>query len=113
MTGAGPLDRLVQFRRRSLAQGPFGQVDAWADYGVPQPASKSDLSDGERWRAGEVQAHVTTRFLVRWNALTDGLTPVDRLVCDGREYEIVGIKEGAGRRQWLEITCAARIDASP
>jgi SPP1 family predicted phage head-tail adaptor len=113
MNAAGPLDRLVQFRRLSLAPGPFGQVETWADYGLPHPAAKRDMTDGERWRAGEVQAHVTTRFVVRWSPFTSAIVPQDRLTCDDREYEIVGVKEGEGRRQWVEITCAARNDASP
>jgi SPP1 family predicted phage head-tail adaptor len=108
--GGGALDRLVQFRRLSLSQGPFGQVEAWADHGLPHPAAKRDVSDAERQRAGEVQAHVTTRFQVRWSPVTAGITPKDRLVCEGRTYDITGIKEMDGRRQWLELTCAARVD---
>jgi SPP1 family predicted phage head-tail adaptor len=111
MPAAGLLDRMVQFRRRTLSDGPLGQVETWANHGQPIPAEKHDLSDGERWRAGEVQAHVTTRFKLRWSAFTAGLTPRDRLTFEGREFDISGIKEPPGtRRQWLEITAAARID---
>jgi SPP1 family predicted phage head-tail adaptor len=110
MNGAGSLDRLVQFRRFTVSSGAFGATETWADHGVEHPASRRDISDGERWRAGEVQAQVTTRFIVRWSAFTSAITPKDRLVCEGRTYEIVGIKEGSGRRQWIEITCAARND---
>jgi head-tail adaptor len=110
MTGAGPLDRIVQFRRAARGTDGFGATDAWADHGAPHPAAKRDMSDGERWRAGEVQAHVTTRVLMRWSPFTASITPKDRLICDDLEYEIVGIKEAEGRRQWLEITCARRSD---
>jgi head-tail adaptor len=109
--GAGALDRRVQFRRATLTDDGFALVEVWANHGDPHPAAKRDLSDGERLRAGEVQAHVTTRFVLRWSPFTADLTPKDRLVCEGREFEIVGIKEAEGRRQWIEITCAARIDA--
>ena len=105
------LDRRIQFRRATLTDDGFSQVEVWADHGAPVWASKSDISDGERWRAAEVAASVTTRFVVRWSIFTADLTPRDRLVCEGREYEIVGVKEGAGRRQWLEVTAAARTDA--
>lgn len=57
-----------------------------------------------------MQASVTTRFVVRWSPFTRDLSPRDRLTCEGFEYNIVGIKEGEGRRQWLEITAAARSD---
>jgi head-tail adaptor len=106
----GRLDRLVQFRRATVGSDAFGATQTWADHGTPLYAQKSDLRDGERWRAGEVQAHVTTRFTVRRSPFTAALTPKDRLTCEGVEFEIVGIKEGAGRRQWVEITCARRND---
>jgi head-tail adaptor len=107
---AGALDRPVQFRRATMHDDGLGEVEDWLNYGGPVWASKHDVSDAERWRSGEVQAHVTTRFVVRWSPFTAGLTPRDRLVCEGREYEISGIKEVGGRRRGLEITAAVRID---
>lgn len=102
-------DRRVQFERYSEADDGFGAVKAWSAHGDPQPAEKRDISDGERWRASEVQAHITTRFRVRSSLFTRGLTPKDRLVCEGRTYDISGIKE-LDRRRTLEITAAARAD---
>lgn len=112
---AGHLDRRIQFRRFSLVDGAYGPSEIWFgdqrdNIGVRISAQKKEISDGERWRAGEVAAHVTARFVVRWSNFTSGITPKDRLVCEGRTYDIVGIKEIEGRRQWLEITAAARID---
>lgn len=108
----GKLDRRVQFRRATMVDDGFGQVEKWQDHGSPQWASKKDVSDGERFRASEVAASITTRFVVRYSAFTRDLTPKDRLVCEGLEYNITGIKEAKGRRQWLELTCAARVDQS-
>ena len=112
------LDRRVQFRRAALVTDGFGTRLAWNDanpaadnHGAPVWAEKADISDGERWRAGEVQAHVTTRFKVRCSAFAAGITPKDRLVCEGLTYDIHGIKEPPGtRRQWIEITASARND---
>jgi head-tail adaptor len=56
-----------------------------------------------------VQANITTRFVVRYSAFSAGITPVDRLTCEGQEFDIVGIKQ-IGRRDFLEITAAARAD---
>lgn len=106
---AGRLDRLVQFQRATLSDDGFGQVETFADYGDPYFASKTDVSDAERWRAGEVAATVTTRFVVRSCDFTRGLTPKDRISCEGRVYDIFGIKE-VGRLKLLEITAGARID---
>ena len=107
---AGNLDRLVQFQRATLTDDGFSMVETWADHGDPVWAKKTDLSDGERMRATEVSASITTRFLVRWSDFTYGLTPKDRLISESRTYNIFGIKEGTGRRQWLEVTAAARVD---
>ena len=106
----GSLDRRVQFQRASLSDDGFGEVATYANHGTPIWAGKMDLSDGERWRAGEVAANITTRLLVRHSSFTSALTPNDRAVCEGVTYEITGIKEAKGRRQWLEVTCAARAD---
>ena len=107
---AGSLDRQIQLQRYTTSDDGFGAVEAWADHGFPVWAKKTDLSDGERLRASEVSASITTRFLVRWSSFTAGLTPKDRLTSEGRTYNIFGIKEGTGRRQWLEITASARTD---
>jgi len=107
---AGRLDRRVQFTRATLADDGLASSEVWADYGEAVWASKQDLRDSEKWRAGEVAASVTTRFQVRWNSITETVTPKDRLTCDGREYDIVGVKE-IGRREGIELTCAARADA--
>lgn len=53
---AGQLDRRVQFRRAAVSAGAFGQAEEWADHGAPVWAAKKDVSDGERWRAGDVAA---------------------------------------------------------
>jgi head-tail adaptor len=106
---AGALDRRVQFLRGIVADNGFEQVEVFTAHGSPVWASKVDVSDGERWRAGEVAAHITTRFQVRSSAFSRGLTPKDRLVCAGVTFDISGIKE-IGRQQMLEITAAARAD---
>ncbi|MBL1438341.1 MAG: phage head closure protein [Rhodobacteraceae bacterium] len=107
---AGKLDRRVQFRRYTEADDGYSSGQTWADHGGAVYASKTDLSDGEKSRAGETAAWITTRFVVRHSSFSSGITPKDRLVCAGVTYEISGIKEGKGRRRWLEITCGARTD---
>lgn len=110
MVKAGDLDRFVQFQRYTEADDGFRAEKQWADHGSRIPAAKTDISDAERWRAGEVSASITARFLVRWSSFSSDITPKDRLTCDGVTYEISGIKEVMGRREALEITTAARAD---
>lgn len=113
MGRAGRLDRLVQFQRATLSDDGFSQVENWADHGSSVWCDKKDISDSERWRANEVQAHITTRFVVRWSAFTADLTPADRITFEDATYDISGIKEVGPRRRWLEITAAARADTAP
>lgn len=103
------MDRRVQFRRAALVDDGFSKVESWADLGAPQWAEKTEISDRERWRAGAVAAEVSARFRVRWSPFAAAITPADRLVCEGREFNIVGIKE-IGRRVGLEITTSAKAD---
>lgn len=106
---AGTLDRRVQFQRATVTDNGLEQVETFANHGAAVWASKEDVSDGERWRAGEVAAHITARFQVRSSAFSRGITPKDRLICAGAAYDISGIKE-SGRLEMLEITAAARAD---
>lgn len=109
MTTAGDLDRRVQFRRAGLIDNGLSRVPVFATHGGPVWASKVDVSDAEKQRAAEVQASITSRFRVRWSAFSADITPMDRLVCEGVEYDITGIKD-IGRREFREITAAARAD---
>lgn len=106
----GRLDRRVQFRRMALIDDRLQSREVFKDHGTPISAKKTDVSDGERVRAMQVQATITARFVVRWSPFTVDLTPKDRLVCEGVEYDITGIKELGDRRSFLEITAAARAD---
>ena len=112
----GKLDRRVRFLRAVLIDDGYTEVESWEDddgprwHGEAVFASKKDVSDGERLRASEVQATITTRFVIRWSDWAADLSPKDRLFCEGRTYDISGIKEVGERRRWLEITAATRAD---
>ncbi|WP_210526376.1 head-tail adaptor protein [Rubellimicrobium arenae] len=105
---AGDLDRRVQFRRATLTDNGLNQTEGFADHGSPVWAAKRDVSDGEKWGAGQVNASILSRFQVRASSFTRGLTAKDRLVCDGREYGIIGLKELG--RDGIEITAQAEAD---
>jgi SPP1 family predicted phage head-tail adaptor len=106
---AGKLDRRVQFRRFTPSDDGFATVESWADHGPPVWAERRFVSDREQVAAAQVAARITARFLVRWSDLTGAITPKDRLICEGREYDITGVKE-IGRHEGVEITAAARAD---
>lgn len=52
----------------------------------------------------------TARFVVRWSSIVDGLEHDDRIMFDGREFGIHGIKE-IERKRYVEIT-AGGVDGS-
>ena len=106
---AGKLDRRVQFERYTLTDDGFQKVKQWAAHGSPVWASKQDVSDGERMRAGEVSATLTTRWVVRSSAFTRAITAKDALTYNGVTFAIFGIKE-IGRNDMLEITAGAEVN---
>ena len=106
---AGKLDRRVQFRRFTTEHDGLQNVETWTDHGRPIWASRQDISDGERAAAGWIEGTSVARFVVRSSSFSRGLTVKERLTTDGREYDILGIKE-IGRRDRLEITAMARVD---
>ena len=108
---SGALDRSLILRKRTVANNTLGEpVETFTDLATVR-ASKTDISDGEKVRAQQVGAEITTRFQIRWSVNWSDLNPKDRVTCDLREYEIVGVKE-LGRREGIEITACARADQS-
>lgn len=105
---AGNLDRRLSLWAAQASDDGFGTVETFAAIGTVW-ASKRDVSDSERWAAGQVQAHITTRFQVRYSTMTAGMTAQDRVSCEGKTYDIVAVKE-IGRREGIEISGAARAD---
>ena len=96
-------DTLITFLRAGVVDnglrrevGDFAPLhDTWAD--------KSDVSDAERNAAAQVEAVITTRFVVRWTAGNATVVPSDLIRVGTQHYNITGIKE-IGRRADLEIS---------
>ncbi len=106
---AGKLDRRITLQRASVTTNEYGEeVPTWLTLATVW-ASKKDVSDGERIAAAEVAAEIGTRFQIRWDSSWSDLSPLDRVVYDGRTYNISAVKE-IGRREGLEISAAARAE---
>lgn len=104
---AGKLDRRVQFLRAGVVDDGYQQTAGpHIAHGDPVWAAKMEVSDRERFAAGTVDPVITTRFRVRWSSFSAAIDRADRLVCEGREYAIVGIKE-IGRREGIEFSTVA------
>ena len=104
------LDRRVQFLRSELLDTPFGKERGpFEPLGSPVNAARRDVSDVEKFAAGKVQATLDTRFTVRSTPFTRGITPKDHLICEGLEFNIIGVKQTSERRTFLEISCVALV----
>lgn len=106
---AGALDRRIALQRATMTRDAFNEpVYAWSTLATVW-ASKTDVSDRERLTSAEVAAEISTRFRVRWSSVTASLTPKDRVSYDGKNYDIVSVKE-ISRRAGVEISAVARAD---
>lgn len=107
---AGKMDRRITLQRATESDDGFSSAGdkTWSDIATVW-AEVITVSDGERWRAGEVAAHVTHRFRIRYSATVADLCPEDRVVYQGDAFNISGVKE-IGRRRMIEITASARAD---
>lgn len=112
MTGlaAGELDRRITILRGGTTDDGLSVVPAEPVPDIKRWAKKTDVSDGERVRAGQQGLEMTSRFVVRSDSLTRTLTSRDTLICGDVSYAITGIKECRGRNVGIEITALAQPD---
>ena len=110
----GELDKRITFWRSASVDDGTATVP-----GVPTPigsrwAKKTDVSDAERVRAAAQSEEITSRFLVRADALTRTISGKDvliyRSIGGDVRYEITGAKESLEREDGLEISAVARPD---
>ncbi|GLQ36748.1 hypothetical protein GCM10007908_03680 [Rhizobium albus] len=105
------LDRRITIQRATTAPDAFNEpVQTWTDLKTLS-AARRDVSDGEKFAAGQVGASLQSRFVIRHSSISKTITPVDRLSHEGAIWNIMGIKETQdGRRRFLEITAARDAD---
>ena len=107
---AGKLDRRVTLRRAEVKQNDFGEdVETWGDLATVW-ASRAEVSNRERFAAQQVGAELVARFRLRYSQRIHDLSPLDRIVVDGREHNITGVAE-IGRREGFEVTVSARAES--
>lgn len=108
---SGDLDRMITIERASESRDSFNSVvKTWAPLATVC-AAKEDIRDAERVASQEVGAEMTTRFRIRHSTDIADVDPKDRIVFQGRVFDIVAVKE-IGRQEGIEITAAARAENS-
>ncbi|WP_075216157.1 phage head closure protein [Mongoliimonas terrestris] len=106
---ASGLDRRIVIQRATTAPDAMNEpIQTWSKL-ASVLAAKEDIRDSERYSAGAVVAKITTRFRIRWSTTVADVSPTDRILFDGRVFDIVGTKE-IGRREGVEITASARAE---
>lgn len=107
---AGKLDRRIVIQRSTTSADAFNEpVETFATLATVWAEAKP-ISDGERMKAGQTLADKMIRFTIRYSSTVADVDPRDRIVFDGRTFDISGIKE-VGRRVGLEITATARAES--
>lgn len=111
MPGAGKLDRRITIQRATIVPNEFNEpVPAWNVVATVW-AKRADVSDSEKFAAGQLGSTLQTRFVIRSSSEARAVTTADRLVHEGATFNILGVKETAeGRRRFIEITAAKDSD---
>lgn len=110
MINSPKLDRKITIQRFTSSQDEFGTpIEVWSDLATVW-ANYRPVSDAEKMQAGEVSATLSARFTIRYDSAWADLSPIDRVVFEGRTFDVFGCKEVEGRRQFLEITASARAE---
>jgi hypothetical protein len=109
--GAGVLDRRLQFRAAQAVDDGLAVSQVWGNIGPLYPCQVTQFQANETQAGGQVQAKQMTKFMVRRDSFTAAITPRNRIVYEGAEFEITAVQEPVGtRRAYLLMTAAARAD---
>lgn len=109
MMKVGKLNRRISLQRYTIVTNRLNEQEQIWNVFAEVWASKQDISDSERIASQQIQATITTRFQIRYNALVSSLNAKDRVVFEGRIYDISAVKE-IGRKEGIEISAVARTD---
>jgi SPP1 family predicted phage head-tail adaptor len=101
---AGRLDRRITIQKQSVSQSDSGQeVIAWVDLAIVW-AELLPVRGGERYAAQQLVGKAITTFSFRWSTTVREITVKHRVVYDGREFDIVDVREPK-RREEIQIDC--------
>ncbi len=104
---AGGLRFTATVQRQDNTPDAFGTTgDAWAT--VATVRCSVEPLNGREWMAahGEASA-ITTRVRMRYESALATFTPADRLVIDGRNYDVESVINVANRNRELVVMCRA------
>lgn len=105
---AGKLDRRLTIRRLTeTGRNAYNEpIVEWSDVATVSAQQRPDRGS-ERFAAAQLSGTSVMTFHIRYRA---DLTVQDRLLYEGREYEIIAPPREIGRRVVTEIDAIARAD---
>ena len=104
---AGDFDRTITRLARSTVQDAYGERGVFFDpTGEPYPCHFSPGKGNETEDSKGTISTQTDTFVVRF---TNDFTPTDRLTYEGKQYVVISVTEGPGRKQYT-IIAAQRTD---
>ncbi|MBN7758984.1 phage head closure protein [Nitratireductor aquimarinus] len=111
---AGSLDRTITVERyQVVGTNDFNEdIREWAGF-ITVRAARRDVSDGEKFAAGQTGSSLRSRFVIRASTKSKTISPVDRLSYDGGIWNIEGVKEGDQgdmHGRFIEITAVRSND---
>jgi head-tail adaptor len=109
----GELDKRIEIWRTESRDDGIATVPGEPVELARRWAKKTDISDGEKLRAGENAASLASRFLVRSDSVTRTLNPGTDTICwKGKAFQITGVKDSGDREDGIEITTSTRTDGA-
>jgi SPP1 family predicted phage head-tail adaptor len=105
------LDQRILVLRPVLSRNAFNEYEKTFEPFVEIWAGKRDVSTLEAFRAQEVGAQLSARFVVRYSADTKDIDARYVIRHDGNEYEITGVKAVGGRDRFYEIDVVRRSES--
>jgi head-tail adaptor len=101
---AGRLDRLISVQRAAVVDDGFQtRPGAWAEI-AKLPAAYAPAKGSERYEMSSRRAEMPVGFHIRWSPQAAGFTTSDRVLYQGKPYDIISIVE-LGRHDTLELQC--------
>lgn len=107
----GRLDRKAQrLAWTSSARDSLNQpVVTYPATGPAFAVQQLDQRPIEAWKAGQSAAQLETAFRARWTPDVAAISPKDRLLVDGRTYEVIGTAEPR-RRAEVILSCISIVN---
>ncbi len=106
---AGRLRHTVTIERNEPTRDATGaEVAAWSRH-VVRRASIEPLQGREFWASRQTNAEVSVRVRLRWDGDTAAITPKDRVVFDGRTFDVVSVIVPNEARREVHLMCTEAV----